>query len=91
MSVIYLVQALFDHLGSTPVRAFSDKYDAEVFAETCSAYECTRPVFPEEGSSENTINAWGAQMKEWDSKNPAGDVGTPDGFNVTVVPFGMPT
>jgi hypothetical protein len=87
MSAIFFVEAGVDYEGSTPVRAFDNKDDAEAFAERCREHHKARPAFPavlNEASAETRRNAESA----WATAHPGGDVGSPDYFKVIEVPFG---
>lgn len=90
MNSVFLVRACVDYEGESPVRAFADSYEAQEFARICREYHAARPAWPDSDLSEESIDRWSAAEKAWSAAHPAGDVGSPDHFDVVEVQFGQP-
>lgn len=88
MNTIFVVEAGVDYEGSSPIRAFAERYDADEFARECTEYQATRPQWPSDDLSEERIQKWSEADKAWCAAHPGGDVGSPDYFTVVEVPFG---
>ena len=90
MNAVFVVVAGVDYEGSTPIRAFDEKYSADKFAIACREYEDTRPSCPQYAYSDTAeINAWMAADKAWEKTHPGGENGCgSDYFSVIEVPFG---
>jgi hypothetical protein len=88
VNTIFIVEASVNYEGSSPVRAFAEKGDAEEFAEQCREYQKTRPAWPAAAATIAEIEEWSAADKAWEAAHPGGDVGSPDYFDVIEIPFG---
>lgn len=92
MKTVFVVSAAVAHEGSSPVRAFERKEDADAFETECDIYQNTMPQYPGGGGfgagSHEARAEYRAKVKAWEEAHPAGASGsTADYFNVTEVPF----
>jgi hypothetical protein len=88
MNAIFIVEAGVHYQGSRLLRAFGSRPEAETFAERCREYHKTRPDWPGGDATEADLEAWRVADNAWEAGHPGGDVGSPDYFDVTEVPFG---
>jgi hypothetical protein len=90
MNAVFVVVAGVDYEGSTPIRAFDEKYPAAQFAVECREYEGTRPPFPKGVHIDRAeIDTWSVADKAWRAAHPGGENGEgSDYFTVIEVPFG---
>ncbi|SDV49781.1 hypothetical protein [Chitinasiproducens palmae] len=63
------------------VRAFSNRADAEAFAERCRSYDDTEPEWPDESDNES-IKRWTPARVAWIDGHPAGLSSRPDSYSV---------
>jgi len=76
MLTLFVVVAGIDYEGSTPIRAFAERYDAKEFATKCHEYERTRPTFPPGAHIDSAeIDAWSAADKQWVANHPGAENG----------------
>jgi hypothetical protein len=88
MSTVHIVVAGVDYEGSSPVKAFTDKIDAEQFKNQCYEYEQTKPAYPADGATPEEGKAWFAAHNAWSAAHPAGDQNSSsDYFSVIEVPL----
>lgn len=87
MESIFVVSAGMDYEGSTPIRAFATKAEADEFAQACQQYENTRPpLFRDD--DEASIAAWSAALEEWRRAHVGGEQADgADYFSVDEIPF----
>lgn len=93
MTPVFVVSAGVGYDGSSPVRAFERKEDADAFEAECDAYQNTMPQWPSFatriGREGHEARAeYRAKVEAWEEAHPAGASGsTADYFSVTEVPF----
>ena len=88
MESVFIVEAGVDYEGSSPVRAFDTKGEAENYARECAEHLLRRPKFPDYDPTHKEIQQWVATEEAWEAAHEAGLFGSSDWFQVVEVPFG---
>lgn len=84
MQTIFVVIGGFDYEGSSPLRAFPDRHEAEEFAAACREYEKSKPPLGYKDPQE-----WLKEDRAWSAAHPGGeDAPGCDYFSVREIPFG---
>tara|TARA_R110000744_G_scaffold52964_1_gene113273 strand:+ start:39 stop:305 length:267 start_codon:yes stop_codon:yes gene_type:complete len=71
MSKIYLAMASVDYEGSSVMRAFSKKHDANEFISSCNDYNKTKEECPVDILDESLWDEWSKNNSDWIEKHPA--------------------
>lgn len=87
MDNVFLVEAVFDYMGTDNVRVFEDRHDAEKFIVVCEAYEATRPPQPADEAPNDAYQQWSDLTDAWQKDHPAGNIGAPGSFRIIPIPF----
>jgi len=88
MKTVFIVSAGVDYEGSSPIKGFATRDEADRFANSCYAYDSERPAWPGTDDADKVRDRKMAKQDRWAKKHPAGeDHSSSDYYNVAEIPF----